>query len=321
MPHRVIAWALAGAVALAASLAHAFPVAGKPIRIVVPLPAGGHADLQARIVARKLSESMAIPVIVENRPGASTLIATREVIAAAPDGHTLLATFGIVVMLPLLHRAPPYDFFRDLAPVTQVSLGGLILTAHASVPAGDVHELLRFARANPGVLSYASSGAGTSSHLNGELLSRLTGARLVHVPYKGGADAARDLLAGRVQLFFDATSTALANARTGKVRLVAAATEKRIPALPGLPTLREAGVDIASDSWLGLFGPGAMAKETVQALYGHLARAILDPETRNLIASGGAEATALAPDAFGGIVRAEHERWGPLIRELGIVLD
>lgn len=301
--------------------AHAFPLAGKPIRIIVPLPAGGHADLQMRAVARKLGEFTGHAVVVENRPGGSTLIGTREMMGAAPDGHTLLATFGIVVMLPHLYREAPYDFFRDIAPVTQVSLGGLVLTAHADVPAGNIRELVRYAKENPDRLSYASSGAGTSSHLNGELLSRLTGVKLVHVPYKGGNDATRDLLAGRVQLFFDATSTALANTRTGKVKMIAAATEKRIPALPDLPTLRESGVDIASDSWLGVFAPGALSRDTAAEIHALLARAIRDPDTRALFAAGGSEPTALPPAEFGRVLRREHERWGPLIRELGITLD
>jgi len=314
------------AVAMAAALvlvpaAYAFPLPGKPIRIVVPLPPGGPADVQARVIAKKLGESTGHPVVIENRPGGSTLIATREVLAAAPDGHTLLATFGIVVMLPHLYRAAPYDFLRDFTPVTQASLGGLVLTAHESVPARDVAGLIAYAKANPGTLSYGSTGAGTSSHLNGELLARLAGIRMVHVPYKGSPDAARDLLAGRVQVFFDPTMSAMANAKTGRVRMLAAATEKRIPALPELPTLRESGIDIASDSWLGIFAPGGMPQETVEELYAHLSRAILDPETRALFVAGGSEATALPPAEFSRLVRREHAQWGKVIRELGVTLD
>jgi len=182
---------------------HAFPVAGKPVRIVVPFPPGGQTDIQARAIAQKMIEASGLSVIVENRPGGSTLIGAREVQKSPPDGHTLLYTIAIHVQLPHLYQAPPWDAFRDFTPITAGARSATVLTAHAALPFNTVPELVTYAKANPGKLNYASFGAGTTSHLNGELLKRLAGIDIVHVPYKGAADAMKDLLAGTVQLFFD----------------------------------------------------------------------------------------------------------------------
>ena len=301
--------------------AHAFPIAGKPLRIVVPFPPGGQTDIQARAIAQKMAEGFGAGVIVENKPGGSTLIGARDVQKAAPDGHTLLYTIAIHVQLPHLYRTAPWDAFRDFTPVTTGARSATVLTAHAATPFNTVQELVVYARANPGKLNYASFGTGTTSHLNGELLKRLAGIDMVHVPYKGSGDAMKDHLTGAVQLFFDGPTTAIANARTGRVKLVATAAETRKAALPDVPTMREAGYDVGMWGYLWFWGPAGMAPDTLEGLHRHLARAVEHPEVKDLFAKGGSEAMALPPAEMMRVSRDLHDRWGAIIRELGVKLD
>jgi tripartite-type tricarboxylate transporter receptor subunit TctC len=268
-----------GALVLAcAARAQGFPVPGKPLRIVVPFPPGGQTDIQARAIAQKMTDASALAVIVDNRPGGSTVIGAREVAKAAPDGHTLLYTIAIHVQLPHLYASPPFDVFRDFTPITAGARSGTILTAHASMPFGTVPELVAYARANPGKLHYASFGAGTTSHLNGERFRRQAAIEIVHVPYKGSGDAMRDHLAGVAQLFFDGPTTAIANAKSGRVKLIATATEERIAALPDLPTMREAGYDVGITGYLWFWGPAGSG--------GHAAGGDRPSRTRPLRAVG-----------------------------------
>lgn len=302
---------------LLAFQAHAFPVAGKPVRIVVPFPPGGQTDIQARAIAQKLG----LDAIVENKPGASTIIGAREVQKAAPDGHTLLYTIAIHLQLPHLYRTPPWDAFRDFTPVTTGARSATVLTAHVSAPFNAVPELVAYAKANPGKLNYASFGTGTTSHLNGELFKRLAGIDLVHVPYKGSGDAMKDHLTGAVQLFFDGPTTAIANAKTGKVKLIATAAETRKAALPDLPTMREAGYDVGMWGYLWFWGPAGMTPATIDAVYQHFARAINHPDVKDLFAKGGSEAMAVPPAEMTRLAKDLDERWGAVIRELGVKLD
>lgn len=302
--------------------AQAFPQPGRPVRIVVPFAAGGQTDIQARALAQRMSESMGgHPVIVENRPGASTVIGAREVQRAAPDGHTLLYTIAIHVQLPHLQKVPPFDPFKDFTPVTVGAKSGTVLTAHASMPFNTVAELVAYARANPGKLNFASFGAGTTSHLNGERFKRAAGIDLVHLPYKGSGDAMKDHLAGLAQLFFDGPTTAIANAKTGKVKMLATATSARLAALPDLPTMRETGFDVGVDGVLWFWGPAGMPATVLDAVYGHIARAVATPSIRELFAQGGSEATAPPPAEMARFARDLYERWGAVIREAGVQLD
>jgi tripartite-type tricarboxylate transporter receptor subunit TctC len=305
----------------AAANAQQFPISGKPIRIIVPFAAGGQTDIQARAIAQRMAETLGVAVIVENKPGASTLIGAREVQKAAPDGHTLLYTISTHVQMPHLFRTPPWDVFADFTPVTTGARSATVLTAHISAPFNTVAELVAYAKANPGKLNYASFGAGSTSHLNGELLRMMADIDLVHVPYKGSGDAMKDHLSGVVQLFFDGPTTAIANAQTGRVKLIATAAETRKAALPDLPTMREQGYDVGMWGYLWFWGPAGMAPATVEAVYRHLARAILHPDTKELFAKGGAEASGLAPDEMAREARRLNERWGAVIREVGVKLD
>ena len=307
-------------VCLYASHVCAFPIAGKPVRIVVPFAPGGQTDIQARAIAQRMGEA-GLSVIVENKPGGNTVIGARDVQKAAPDGHTLLYTIATHVQIPHLYREPPWDPFRDFTPVTAGARSATVLTAHVSTPFGNVKELVAYARANPGKLNYASFGSGSTSHLNAELLKKLASIDIVHVPYKGSGDAMKDHISGTVQLFFDGPTTAIANAKSGKVKLIATAAETRKAALPDLPTLREEGYDVGMWGYLWFWGPAGMSSATVDEVYRPLARAIQHPEVRELFAAGGSEASGMPPAEMARAARDLHERWGAVIRATGVRLD
>jgi tripartite-type tricarboxylate transporter receptor subunit TctC len=316
IPILVVLACLAGALH-----AQTFPAAMKPVRIVVPFPPGGQTDIQARAIAARMTEQSGLSVYVDNRPGGATLIGAREVQKAAPDGHTLLYTIATHVQLPHLFREPPWDPFKDFTPITAGARSATVLTAHAALPFNTVAELVAYAKAHAGKLNYASFGAGSTAHLNGELFKRLAGIDMTHVPYKGSGDAMKDHLTGAVQLFFDGPTTAMANAKTGKVKLIATAAETRKAALPGVPTMRESGYDVGLWGYLWFWGPAHMPPGTVDAVYQHLAKAIQHPAVSEMFAAGGAEASALPPADTMRVARELHERWGKIIRELGVKLD
>jgi len=302
--------------------AQQFPIAGKPIRIVVPFPPGGQTDIQARTIAQKMSESLGgHAVIVENKAGGSTLIGAREVQKSAPDGHTLLYTIATHVQNPHLFKTPPWDPFKDFTPITAGAKSNTILTAHVSAPFNTVKELVAYAKANPGTLNFASFGAGSTSHLNGEKFKRLAGIDIVHVPYKGSGDAMRDHLAGVAQLFFDGPTTAIANTKSGKVKMLATASETRTVALPDLPTMREQGYDVGMWGYLWFWGPAGMSKATLDVVYAHLAKAILHPDVKEIFAKGGSEASGMPPAEMARVARDLYDRWGAVIREVGVQLD
>jgi tripartite-type tricarboxylate transporter receptor subunit TctC len=324
MQHRFIACTLLAAASFALSgiaYAQQFPIPGKPIRIIVPFAAGGQTDIQARAIAQRMAETMSVSVIVENKPGASTLIGAREVQKAAPDGHTLLYTIATHVQMPHLYRTAPWDVFIDFTPITTGARSATVLTAHISAPFNTVPELVAYAKANPGKLNYASFGAGSSSHLNGEMLRMMADIDLVHVPYKGSGDAMKDHLAGEVQLFFDGPTTAIANQQTGRVKFIATAAETRKAALPNVPTMREQGYDIGAWGYLWFWGPAGMPPALVEQVYGHIAKAVMHPDTKELFAKGGAEATAIPPAEMVREVKRLDQRWGAIIREVGVKLD
>jgi tripartite-type tricarboxylate transporter receptor subunit TctC len=304
-----------------AAHAQPFPVAGRPVRIVVPFAPGGQTDIEARAIAHRMAEGLGAQVIVENKPGASTAIGARDVMGSPPDGHTLLYTIAVHVQLPHLYKTPPWDALRDFTPIATGTRAATVLTAHVSTPFDTVQELVAYAKANPGKLNYASFGAGTTAHLNAEYFKRLAGIEMEHVPYKGSGDAMKDHLTGRVQLFFDGAPTGIANSRTGKVKLIAWAAETRNPALPDLPTMRESGYDVGMWGYLWFWGPGGMSPQTVDAVYRHLARAIAHPDVRQLMEKGGAEMSGLAPAETARAARDLSERWGAIIRQLGVKLD
>ena len=308
------------ALVAAPAAAQSFPLADKPVRVVVGFAAGGGTDLQARIVAPRLAEILGVPVVVENRPGASTMLAAQEVARAAPDGHTLLYTFnGTFTQNPHTFASVPYDPFRDFTPVSLGARGPTLLVVHPSVPAGDLRELAAWGRTHPGTLNIASFGLGTSSHLFAELLMRQSGVAMTHVPYKGAGDAAGDLLAGRVQLMFDSAASALPNVRAGRLRALGVVADKRSAFLPGVPTFAEQGYrDIDLVGWLGWFGPANLAPEVVDRLNAALAQALASAEVKDRFAQGAYEALSSTPAELGALTRVAFDRWGRIVRELGL---
>jgi tripartite-type tricarboxylate transporter receptor subunit TctC len=303
----------------AAAAAQGFPAPGKPVRVLVGFAAGGGTDIQARIVQPKLAEALGAPVVIENKPGAGTALAAAEVARSAPDGYTLLYTFnGTFAQLPFTQHVP-YDPFKDFTPVSLGARGSQLLVVHTSVPVKTLAELRAWGRAHPRELNIASFGTGTSSHIFAELLMRQLGIDMVHVPYKGAGDAAKDLLAGRVQLMFDAATTAIQNVNSGKLRALGVVAEERSKFLPGVPTFTEQGLKgIDLVGWLGWYGPAGMPRDTVRRLNAALVKALADPEVRAGIEKGAYESVSSTPEELAAITRDSHERWGKVIRELGI---
>ncbi|MFC5495929.1 Bug family tripartite tricarboxylate transporter substrate binding protein [Caenimonas terrae] len=318
--------ALAGSAALLAAAPQAFaqqefPVkGGKPIRIVVPFPAGGGTDAQARIVSQKLGELLGTTVIVDNRGGASTMLGASEVARSAPDGYTVLyAPSSTMAQNPHTLANVPYDPFKDFTPITLGGRGPLVLMVSGEVPASNVKELVAYMKANAGKVSYATFGAGTSSHIYGEMFLKKTGTEAVHVPYKGGSDAAKDLIGGRVQLFFDSAASAIITASGGKARIIAIASDSRIAAMPEVPTLAEQGVTgLDLPSWLGFYGPAKMPPAVVKTLHDGIAKVLAMPDVKEFYRKGGYEAGAMSPEDFAKLTRVTYDRWGTVIQQLGM---
>jgi tripartite-type tricarboxylate transporter receptor subunit TctC len=308
------------ALACGPALAQAFPQPGKPIRVLVGFAAGGGTDIQARIVAPRLAEALGANVVVENKPGASTSLAAAEVARAAPDGHTILYSFnGAFAQVPFtLAGGVPYDPVKDFTPLSLGSSGSQILVLHTSIPAANVRELLAWAKANPGKLNIASFGTGTSSHLFAEMFMRQSGVEMVHVPYKGTGDAVKDLLSGRVQVMFDAGTSAIQNAATGRLRMIGVVGEKRSPFTPEVPTLTEQGLKgIDLVGWLGYFGPANLPADITRRYNAAFVKVLADPEVKAAIEKGGYESVSSTPEQLGAMVKRDIERWGRIIKDIG----
>ncbi|MFM6992033.1 MAG: Bug family tripartite tricarboxylate transporter substrate binding protein [Rhodoferax sp.] len=298
-----------------------FPQPGKPIRLLVGLAAGGSLDGQARAVAQKLTELAGVQVIVDNKPGASMMISAQEVIKAPADGHTLLyAPSSIFAQNPHTLNAIPYDPFKDFTPITMAARGPLVLTLHTSVPAANARELVAWAKANPGKLNFANFGTGTSSHVYAEAFSKTAGIEVVHVPYKGTADAARDLLEGRVQAYFDAAPTAISNSKTGKIRMIGVAAPQRNVYIPDVPTISEGGVPgIDLTSWIAIVGPPGMAPDLVTKVNALLGQALGSAQVKESIARGAYEASPGTPAELTADIKSAYDRWGAMIKQIGFV--
>ncbi|MSQ55894.1 MAG: tripartite tricarboxylate transporter substrate binding protein [Betaproteobacteria bacterium] len=313
----------AALIALAAGpvLAQAYPT--KTVKVVAGFPPGGAADLLARLVADKLSAALGQPFVVENRPGAGGTIGADAVAKAAGDGYTLLlGAAASQAIAPSIYKSLPYDAARDFKAVALVATIPITLVVHPSVPANSARELVAVAKAAPAPMQYASSGSGAMPHLAGELFQFSQGVKLQHVPYKGAPLAMSDLLSGRVQIMFDNLPTVLAHIRSGKLRALAVAADKRARALPDLPTLAEAGVPGAEvGSWFGVLAPGATPDAIVAALARELARVVASEDGKARMEAMGAEPAYLAPDAFEKLIRADTAKWARLVKATGAQVD
>ena len=305
----------------ATAAAQAYPV--KPIRIIVPFPVGGIADIYARLIGARISDSWGQPVIIENRTGAGGNIGADLVAKSAPDGHALvMGSFGTHAVNVSLFAKLPYDPVRDFAPVILVLEAEGLLVVHPSVPVHSVPELIAFARARPGALTFASAGLGTASHLAGELFKTMARIEMVHVPYKGNVPAISDLLGGQTSLIFATMPTVLPQVKAGKLRALATIGSVRSAATPEPPTVAEAalpGFDVSN--WIGLFAPAGTPPEIVRRLNGEVARIMLSPEIQVRLPNEGARFAANTPEQFGAFVRSEIAKWAPIVKASGARAD
>jgi tripartite-type tricarboxylate transporter receptor subunit TctC len=306
--------ALALGPAAGVTFSQAYPT--KPIRLVVPFAPGGPADIQARLIGPKLTEAWGQPVLVENRPGGNTIIATELTARADPDGHLVqVISAGFAINVSLYARLP-YDSARDFTPVTQLTSGPAIVVVHPSLPARSVKELIQLARSRPGQLTYAS--AGLPSQLAVELFKVMTGTDMVHVPYKGAAPAMVDLIAGHVQVSFPTIIGGLSHARSGRLRALATTGAKRSPATPDLPTMIEAGLPgYVAANWFGTAVPARTPPAVVSKLSQEIARVMRLPDIGERLLSQGMEPTTSAPEEFSAYIRSEMTKWAKVVKASG----
>jgi tripartite-type tricarboxylate transporter receptor subunit TctC len=290
-----------------------------PIRLVVGVPAGGTTDLVARVVGEQMSRALGQPIVVENRGGAGGNIAAEMVAKAAPDGYTLfLAPIGTVAINPSLYDHIGFDPIRDFAPISQLTSLPMVMLVHPSVPAKNVKEFIAYAKAHPDSVTFASGGAGTSTHLAGELFKMKTGIHMTHVPYKGNSPAMADLLAGRVTVMFDQVATGLPQVRSGKLRALGVTTAQRSTVAPDIPTLAEsglAGFDVAT--WHGLVAPAATPGDVVATLNAAVHKALESSELREKFKASGIDPIATSPQQFGDFLKAELARWRDVVKASG----
>ncbi len=318
--YRLALAAVFAAISLGAS-AQTFPT--KPIRIVVPFPAGGTTDVLARAVAQKLTESLGQAAVVDNRPGAGGNIGAELVAKSPPDGYTLLmGTVGTHAINPSLYPKMPYDHVKDFAPVILVAGVPNVLVINPSLPVNSVQELIAYAKANPGKLNFASSGNGTSIHLSGELFKTMAGIQMTHVPYKGSAPALQDLVGGQVQLMFDNLPSSLALIKAGKLKALAVTSLTRAAALPDVPTVAESGLPgFEASSWFGLLAPAGTPPPIVVTLNADVAKWLATPEAREKLLAQGANAAGGSPADFARHIAAETAKWQKVVRESGAKVD
>lgn len=306
-----------------AALAQDFPVAGRPIRIVIPAPPGGPADILARAIANHLSAQLDnAPVIVESKPGGASVPAALTVARAPADGHTIMLGLNTThTQVPHMFGKPPFDPFREFTPITQVYRSGSVLVAHPSLPVSNLQELVAYSKAQAEAVPAGSPSPGTNGHFYIEMLNQ-AGARLNHIPYKGSADAMRDLLGGFTKLQFDAVVTALPHIQSGRLKALAVTGTTRIRQLPEVPTAREQGfhaLDVTG--WMGFFGPANLAPATLERLNKAIVASIRKPEMRAQFEPQGIDFTGNTPAEFAAIVRNDYDVWGRIIKQTGVKLD
>ena len=295
----------------------------KTVRIIVPLAPGGNVDIVARSIAQQLAENLGQQVIVENRPGASSLVGTQLAAKTAPDGYTLLAVANTFAMVPSIVPNPGYDPLKDFSAITLTCLVPQVLVVNPALPVRTVKELIALAKARPGELSYATSGPGGTGHMATELFNRQVGVKMLHVPYKGNAQAIIDVIGGQVMLMFDQVSTSEPYIKAGKLRGLAVSSRTRSPLFPGLPTIDEAGVPGFEDiTFNGLVAPAGTPRELLVRLNEEVAKVVRAPALRNRFLERGVELKASAsPEEFTAHIKAEFEKKGKLARDAGIKLE
>ncbi|HMO47755.1 MAG TPA: tripartite tricarboxylate transporter substrate binding protein [Rubrivivax sp.] len=306
------------------ALAAADDYPNKPIRLIVPFPPGGPTDVMGRVIGKALGEKLGQTVVVENKPGAGGNLGTDAVAKSPADGYTIaLSAVSSLAIAPSLYKKLPYNVSKDLTPIARVGITKGAIVAHPSAPFNDLKGLVAYAKANPGKLSYGSSGIGTANHLAGEMLASVAGIDIVHIPYKGTAPLTQDLLGGQLPLSIESSLTAAGpNVKEGKLKAIAIISATRSPLLPNVPTVAEQGYPgFDVPIWFGLVGPAGLPKEVVAKLNQATVEALKSPEVIDRFAQIGAEPAPSTPQGFGDYIRSENERWGKVIRDAKITLE
>jgi tripartite-type tricarboxylate transporter receptor subunit TctC len=320
LPRRTFLHLAAGAAALPAvsRIARAQTYPTRPVRMIVPLAAGGSTDITARLVAQRLTERLGRQFIVENRPGAGTNIGTEAVVRASPDGYTLLIATGANAVGATLYENLPFNFINDTAPVAGLVRVPFAMEVNPSVPAKSVPEFIAYAKANPGKINMASAGNGTSPHMAGELFNMMTGVNMTHVPYRGGAPALSDLLGGQVQVMFGTVPEAIESIRVGKLRALAVTTATRSEALPDVPTVGDYVAGYEASTWFGVCAPRGTPVDIIDKLNKEINAVLTDPKIRTQFADMGAAVLVLSPANLGKLIADETEKWGKVVRAANI---
>lgn len=321
---RILLAAVFAGLALAAlAPAHAQQWPTKPIRLIVPYPPGGGNDNLARLFGQKIGERLGQPLVVDNRPGAGTLIGTELASKAPGDGYTLLlSSVTTHALAPALYPKVPYDAIKDFIPITILGVAPTVIVVNKDFPATTLQELIAECKRNPGKYAYASGGSGTTPHIAGEIFKSMAGIDILHVPYKGGGPAITDLIGGRVQMMFDTAASAMPHVRAGNLRAIAIAAPKRHPDYPDLPTVADAGMPgYQVDSWYSLHAPAGTPREVVSRLHSEVVEVLKQPDVRDKLRTFYADPGGMPPDEFGAYVKVELDRYTKLIRSAGIKVE
>jgi tripartite-type tricarboxylate transporter receptor subunit TctC len=290
-----------------------------PIKLIVPVPPGGGVDILSRAIGQKMSASMGVPVVIDNRAGASAAIGTKALAQSPPDGYTIMMGYSAHATNPIFNPNLPYDTKKDFAAIAHVGYIPLILVVPTSSPVNSVKELIALAKAKPGQLQFASGGAGAGAHLSGELLKVTAGVDIIHVPYKGNAPALNDLLGGHVSMMFDTINTSLPHVKAGSLKALAVTSRKRSPLALDVPTMIEAGLPgFEISAWYVMFAPANTPKDIMQRLNAEVNKAIKDPELRATLGAQGVELTGGTSEEADAFVNGEIERWAKIIKATGM---
>jgi tripartite-type tricarboxylate transporter receptor subunit TctC len=291
----------------------------KPIRIIVPFSPGGSTDVFARVIGQKMTENWGQPVIIDTRPGGSSIIGTSLAAKAEPDGYTLLMTVSNLITNPALNLSLPYELTRDFEPISLLGRAPIVIYTHPGFPPKDIKELVALAKAKPGTLNFGSAGPATMTHLTAELLKLQQGIDMTHVVYRGGAPALNDLIAGHLPMQFATVIQALSQYRAGQLRVLGVAANARYGSLPEVPTFREQGFDIVVSEWYGLLAPTGTPKPVIAKLNAEMKRVLALPDVAERL--GAIELIGSSPEELGTFLRSELERWTPIIKKLGLKAD
>jgi tripartite-type tricarboxylate transporter receptor subunit TctC len=314
---------LAGVLLFVAVSAAAQNYPARPIKMIVPFPAGGPTDIVARLLGQKLGEAWGQSVVIDNRPGGGGVIAGQIAAKSPPDGYTIfLGGITTLVLSTYVQKSRPYDSLREFQPVSQTTVQPLLLMVHPALPAKTVKEFIALARGRPGEINYGTSGPGGSGHLAGELFRGMTGVNIVHVPYRGQPPALNDLLAGQVQSLFGAPLAVIPHIRSGKIRALAVTGQKRSQAAPDVPTFNEAGLPgYDASTWNGIMVPTGTPRAVIDRLHAEIVKILRVPATVERLAGDGSVAVASTPEEFARFINAEHAKWSKVVREGNIRVE